>query len=88
MKSRRDAQERVDRIRAFREELSALGSEGALTLTPEQQARLDAYLEQTLAALSGQFDIDLNDSQRQLSWGMRIVSALGGLAFCAVRRTW
>jgi len=83
MISRRDAQERVDRIRAFREELSALGTEGALTLTPEQQEGLDAHLERTLAALSGQFDIDLTDSQRQLSWGMRVVSALGGLAFCA-----
>lgn len=79
---RREAQARADRIGAFREELAALEREGALTLTEEQRLALDKHLGETLASLSGRFDLDLTASQRRLSWGMRIVSALGGLAFC------
>ena len=79
---RHEAQARADRIGAFREELAALEREGALTLTDEQRRTLDQHLAQTLASLSRRFDLDLTPSQRRLSWGMRIVSALGGLAFC------
>ena len=81
--SQRDAQQRADRIRAFREELAALEREGALTLALEQRQRLAAHLEETLAALARQFDIDTTESQRQVSWGMRIASTIGGLALCA-----
>ena len=83
MASKREAQQRADRIRAFREELGALEREGALELSGEQRQRLDAYLEEKLAELVRQFDIDTTESQRQVSWGMRIASTIGALALCA-----
>jgi uncharacterized membrane protein len=81
--NKRDAQHRADRIRAFREELAALEREGAIALTAEQRQRLEIHLEETLAALARQFDIDTTESQRQVSWGMRIASTIGALALCA-----
>ncbi len=78
-----EAQRRADRIRAFREELQALESEGGLTLDQAQRASLEAHLQRTLAALAEHYDIDTTESQKQISWGMRIASTLGGLALCA-----
>jgi hypothetical protein len=80
---RRDAQNRADRIRIFRQELEALRAAEVLALSDEQRATVDAYLDRQLADLSTAFDIDVTESQKQLSLGMRIVSALGGLALCA-----
>lgn len=79
---RRQAQQRVDRIRAFREQLDELAREGVLTLSDEQRDKLNAHLDGTLSDLAARFDVDVTDSQKQLSLGMRIVSALGGLALC------
>lgn len=81
--SQREAQRRADRIRAFRQEFAALEGEGALTLTPEQRAQLETHLEETLAGLARRFDIDTTERQRQVSWGMRVASTIGGLALCA-----
>ena len=81
--SKRDAQRRADRIRAFREELGELEREGALTLDPGQRSALESHLQRTLASLAQQYDVDTSDSQKQISWGMRIVSTLGGAALCA-----
>ena len=81
--SQRAAQQRADRIRAFRAELADLEREGALTLDPAQSSALESHLQRTLTALAERFDIDSTDSQRQISWGMRIASTLGGLALCA-----
>jgi len=81
--SKREAQERVDRIRAFQRELQELAREGALVLLPEQRAGLGAHIDRTLQELASGFDVDISESQKQISLGMRIVSALGGLAFCA-----
>ncbi len=80
---KREAQKSVERIHAFREELGQLTREGVLELTAEQQSRLDRHLDRTLAELAGRFDVDISVSQKQISLGMRILSALGGLAFCA-----
>ncbi len=80
---KRDAQKSVERIHAFRDELGQLAREGVLELTVEQQSRLDRHLDKTLADLAQRFDVDINVSQKQISLGMRIVSTLGGLAFCA-----
>ena len=76
-------QERADRLRTFQRELAELEREGALELTPEQRSRLDAHIERTLSSLASQFDVDTTESQRQISWGMKIASALGGIALCA-----
>lgn len=80
---RREAQERADRIRIFRQELDALSSGGVLALSDEQRASVEAHLNRQLAELASRYDVDVSESQKQLSLGMRIVSALGGLALCA-----
>lgn len=80
---KREAQQHADRIAAFRQELDQLARDQVLVLAPEQRTRVDAHLDSVLADLAGRFDIDISSSQRQLSWGMRIVSTLGGLALCA-----
>jgi len=76
-------QERADRLRNFSRELEALEREHVLELTPEQRVRLNAHVERTLRELAAQYDVDTTESQRQVSLGMRIASALGGLALCA-----
>jgi uncharacterized membrane protein len=76
-------QERADRLRMFQRELVDLEREGVLELTPEQRARLDAHIARTLVQLATQFDVDTTESQRQISLGMKIASALGGIALCA-----
>jgi hypothetical protein len=80
---KRDAQRRADRIRAFREELGELEREGALILDPGQRNALESHLQRTLASLAERYDVDTTDSQKQISWGMRIASTLGGGALCA-----
>jgi uncharacterized membrane protein len=76
-------QDRADRLRMFQRELTELEREGAIELTAEQRMRLDAHIQTTLGGLSSQFDVDTTESQRQISLGMKIASALGGIALCA-----
>jgi uncharacterized membrane protein len=83
LSGKREAQQRVDRIYAFRRELDQLALEGALVLEGEQRLRLDAHLDLMLADLARRFDVDISDSQKKMSLAMRIASALGGLALCA-----
>lgn len=80
---KQEAQQRVDRIRAFQLELEKVTSDGILALTDEQRARLDSYHSGTLTDLAARFDVDVSDSQKQISLAMRIASGLGGLALCA-----
>jgi hypothetical protein len=79
----REAQRCVDRARDLREYLNELAAAGILELSLEQRTRLDQHLDQTLSDLAQRFDVDITESQRQLSLGMRVISALGGLALCA-----
>jgi len=78
-----EAQRRADRIRAFREELRELEAQGVLALTAEQRAALLAHHDERLRELARLFDVDTTEAQKSLSWGMRIASFLGALAFCA-----
>jgi uncharacterized membrane protein len=80
MTSRQDAQRRVDRIQAFREELSDLEREQVLHLSTDDRARVFAHQAALIAALSREFDVDVAAAQRQLSIGMRLASAFGALA--------
>ena len=80
---KREAQQRADSIRVFRAELARLEREGVLVLSEEQRLAVNHHAERTLAALAEQFDIDLGESQKQVSWAMRIASTIGGLALCA-----
>jgi hypothetical protein len=78
--TREQAQARADRIRAFRDELRAAESDGAVRLTDAQRATLAAYHDQLLTAFSQQFDVDRSDAQQRLSLGLRVVSLLGAVA--------
>jgi len=81
LEQQRAAQSRADRIAAFRSELGELEREQALSLTPDQRAHLDAHLQRVLADLSHQFGADISEPGKRISWGMRLVSLLGGVAF-------
>lgn len=83
MDARKKAQERADRIALFRSELADLEREGALKLTPEQRSHLDAHYSGLLAGFQRQFGVDVTDSGKRVSWGMRIASLLGGAALIA-----
>lgn len=78
-----DAQKRVDQIHAFRDELMQLESAGVLTLHEDDARQVRSYHDQLLGEYSDQFDVDVTGADRQLSWGMRIVSFLGALAISA-----
>ncbi|MDX9709354.1 MAG: DUF2157 domain-containing protein [Trichloromonas sp.] len=78
-----EAQRRVDRMLAFREELAQVESEGLLSLTEEERRRLDTYHRGLQNEFARLFDIDVTGTEKQLSWGMRIVSLLGALAISA-----
>lgn len=77
------AQRRTDRIRAFREELETLQQEEVLVLDQEQRARLDGHHRELLERFASLYDVDVSGADKQLSWGMRIVSFLGALAMSA-----
>ncbi len=81
--AQRKAQQRVDRISAFREELAQLEQEQALILAPEQQSGLKTHYDHLLTDLTQQYDVDVTESGKRVSWGMRITALLGGAAFCA-----
>jgi uncharacterized membrane protein len=81
--SKASAQNRADRIRAFRDELDELERVGIVDLPAEQRERLRRYHDETLQALARDHNVDTTAGQKQLSWGMRIASLLGALALCA-----
>jgi uncharacterized membrane protein len=81
--SRTEAQRDADRIRLLREGLDDLARQGVLELTPEQRTRFDQWTSERLTTLAQQYDVDTSISQKRVSWGMRIVSTLGGIAICA-----
>ncbi len=83
VRSRQEAQRRVDRIDAFRQELHALTRDGVLTLPPEARADVDAYHARTIDALERRFDVDRSASVRRMSRGMQVASLLGAVAFSA-----
>ena len=77
------AQHRADRIQAFREELAQLEDDGILRLDTEQHRILSAYYRNLLQDIRQRYDVDITGAEKQLSWGMRIVSFLGALAVSA-----
>lgn len=77
------AQARIDRIRAFRDELDALEGEGVAALDVPARERIDQYHQALAADLSERFDVDIDGSQKRLSLGMRIASLIGALALSA-----
>lgn len=82
-RNRPEAQRRTDRVRAFREELALARADGAIELTPEQEAGLARYHDALLTRLGHEFDVDVTEGQKTVSLGMQVVALLGGLALAA-----
>jgi hypothetical protein len=79
----RAAQQRADRIAAFRSELAELEREQALSLAPEQRTRLEAHHQELLAGFAASFGIETTESARRVSWAMRLGSFLFAVALLA-----
>ena len=85
--SREEAQQRADRIGAFREELAAVEGEGVLLLTKEQRVALERHHTALLEQLARAFDVDRTARQKRLSAGMKVATLLGALALAAALYT-
>lgn len=73
-------QQQADRLRILTEELNALERAGVVALDPAQREAIQKHAAARLKDLAGQFDVDTTQAERQLSMGMKIAAALGGLA--------
>lgn len=85
--SREEAQQRADRIGAFREELAAVEGQGVLRLTDEQHAALDRHHSALLEQLAKAFDVDRTARQKRLSAGMKVATLLGASTLAAALYT-
>lgn len=75
-----DAQNRVEQIHAFEQELVELENDGVISLAQDQTDQLKSYHQQLLKKLSNTFDVDISTQAKQLTLGMKIASLLGALA--------
>jgi hypothetical protein len=78
-----DAQRRVHRIRAFRDELQTLTTDGVVALTAEQRRAIDTHHEGVLRELAALHDVDATEAAGQLSRGMRVASFFAAVALIA-----
>jgi hypothetical protein len=83
MSDRSGAQRRVNRIRAFRDELSELTTAGVVTLTPDQRRAIDKHQDEVLRELSAAHDVDATEAAGRLSRGMQVASFLAAVALTA-----
>jgi len=77
------AQQRADRIAAFRAEVSELRRAGLLRISKEDQRAVEGHHDRVLRDLVQLFDVDVSERGKQLSLGMRAVSFLGAFALAA-----
>ena len=77
------AQQRADRIAAFRAEVSELKRAGLLLINEEDLRAVDGHHDRVLRDLVQCFDVDISERGKQLSLGMRAVSFLGAVALAA-----
>lgn len=92
-RGRKAAQQRADRIRAFRDELNALRTEGVQLLSAEQEQVVARHHDTILGNLVSRFDVDVSEAAGRLSRGMQIASFFGAVTLCAaiyslVARVW
>ena len=83
LKSKADAQRRVDQIGCFQAELAIIEQEKILSLDETQRFALASYHRNLIQSLSAAFDIDADRHEKQLSLGMKVASFLGALGFAA-----
>jgi hypothetical protein len=77
------AQQRVEQITRFAQELQLLEQEQVITHSDPSIKAIREHHRHTLEALKQRFDLDFNAQAKQLSWGMKIASLLGALAMAA-----
>ena len=77
------AQQRADRIVAFRAELAELRRAGVLLLDDQGLAAAERYHEGVLRDLASRYEVDLSERGKQLSLGMRVASLIAALALSA-----
>lgn len=87
------AQQRANRIRAFREELAALRADGLDVLPAESLQQITRHHDALLADLAGRYDVDVTERAGRLSRGMQIASFFGAITltaaiFSLVARFW
>ena len=83
VKSKADAQRRVDQIRSFQAELEIIEQENIISLQEPHRSAIATYHDKLIAQLSSSYDIDSNKRDKQLSLGMKIASFLGALGLAA-----
>ncbi len=83
VRTKADAQRRVEQIGAFRAELAELEANAVLTLTPDQSVVVRQHHDRLLADLAQRFDVDRTQAEKQMSLGMRVASLLGAVALSA-----
>ncbi len=77
------AQQRTDRIEAFRAELAEVRRAGLLHVSEQELAAVETYHERLLSDLVRRFDVDVSERGKQLSLGMRVASIVGAIAMAA-----
>jgi len=77
------AQQRADRIAAFRTEMAELRRAGLVQISAEDLETVDRYHDRALKDLVQRFDVDVSERGKQLSLGMRAISFLGAVALAA-----
>ena len=80
--NKEQAQHRIGRINAFQKEMATLKSEGILELSQENQSSVSNYHSRLIDKFSSRFDTDTTSTEKKLSWGMRVLTFLGGFALC------
>lgn len=83
VKSKLEAQRRVDQIRYFQAELDIVEKEKILSLDDAQRSAVSSYHENLIKTLSTKFDIDASRREKQFSMGMKIASFLGAIGLAA-----
>ena len=78
-----EAQQRIDRIRAFEAERDALRDADVLALTDEQAQAVQRYHTELRTALSAVHELDTDAAERRLSLGLRVASLIGALSMAA-----
>lgn len=83
IKSKENAQTRVDQIGYFQAELKIIEQENIISLTETQRSAIENYHDNLIARMSTDFDIDSSKKEKQLSIGMKIASFLGAIGLAA-----
>jgi Predicted membrane protein (DUF2157) len=79
LRTREDAQRRIDQIRDFNRELDELRSEQVVALSDAQRASIKFHHDRLIRELAARFDADVDERGRQLSLTMRIMSVAGAI---------